>query len=97
MLKENCSATEFKRRFEEKKTVLKIFLHALTRGQMDERVAACQNLLNVINGDEHFWTRLLQVTRVGVSRTIPKQSVRAPNVLANILHDRRNCASKDQE
>jgi len=28
--------------------------HALTREQMDERVAACQDLLNVINGDKNF-------------------------------------------
>jgi GTP-sensing pleiotropic transcriptional regulator CodY len=28
--------------------------HALTREQMDERVAACQDLLNMINGDKNF-------------------------------------------
>ena len=68
--------------------------HALTQEQMDERVDACQYLLNMINGDKNF---LDKVITGDVSRTILKQSGRAPNGLANILHDRRNCASKNQD
>ena len=48
----------------------------LTREQMDERVAARQDLLNMITVTRTFWTRLLQVTIVAVLRTIPKQSVK---------------------
>ena len=36
------------------------------------------------------------MTRVGVLHTIPKQNIKALNGLANILHDRRNCTSKNQ-
>ena len=31
--------------------------HALTREQMDERVAVCQDLLNMINGEKRFQLR----------------------------------------
>jgi hypothetical protein len=68
-----------------RKQCTRFFPHALTREQLDERVASCQVLLNVIKSDKNFWTRLLQVMRVGVSPAIPKQSIRAPNGLANIL------------
>jgi len=33
--------------------------HALTREQMDERVAACQNVLNIINVDKNFLDKFL--------------------------------------
>jgi len=33
--------------------------HALTREQMDERVAACQDLLNMINGDKNFLDKVI--------------------------------------
>ena len=34
------------------------------------------------------------MTRVGVSRTIPKQSVRASNGSAKVLHNRKNALPK---
>ena len=34
-------------------------LHALTREQMDERVAACQDLLNVIIGDKNSLDKVI--------------------------------------
>jgi len=33
--------------------------HALTREQMDKRVAACQDLLNMINGDKNFLDKVI--------------------------------------
>jgi len=33
--------------------------HALTQDQMDERVAACQDLLNIINGDKNFLDKVI--------------------------------------
>jgi len=33
--------------------------HALTREQMDERVAACQDLLNMINSDKNFLDKVI--------------------------------------
>jgi len=33
--------------------------HALTRLQMDERIAACQDLLNMINGDKNFLDKVI--------------------------------------
>jgi len=33
--------------------------HALTREQMDERVAACQDLLDMINGDKNFLDKVI--------------------------------------
>jgi len=33
--------------------------HALTREKMDERVAACQDLLNMINGDKNFLDKVI--------------------------------------
>ena len=33
--------------------------HALTQEQMDKRVAACQDLLNMINGDKNFLDRVI--------------------------------------
>ena len=33
--------------------------HALTREQMEERVAACQDLLNMINGDKNFLDKVI--------------------------------------
>jgi len=71
--------------------------HALTRQQMDERVATCQDLLNTINGDKNFMDKVITGDESWCLATIPKQSVRAPNGLENILHDRRNCASKNQK
>ena len=34
-------------------------LHALTREQLDERVAACQDLLNIINGYKNFLDKVI--------------------------------------
>jgi len=70
--------------------------NALTREQMDERVAACQDLLNVINGDNNFLDKVITSDESWCFAYDPETSVRAPNGLANILHDRRNCASKIQ-
>ena len=33
--------------------------HALTREQMDDRFAACQDLLNMINGDKNFLEKII--------------------------------------
>jgi len=33
--------------------------HALTREQMDERVAKCQDLLNMINSDKNFLDKVI--------------------------------------
>ena len=33
--------------------------HALTREQIDERVAACQDMLNMINGDKNFLDKVI--------------------------------------
>jgi len=64
---------------------------------MDERVNACKDLLNMINGDKNFLDKVITGDESWCFATIPKQSVRAPNGLANILHDRRNRASKIQK
>jgi len=39
--------------------VLKFVPHALTREQMYERVAVCQDLLNMINGDKNFLDKVI--------------------------------------
>jgi len=70
--------------------------HAPTREQMDERVAACQDLLNMINGDKNFLDKVTTGDESWRFAYDPEKSVRDPNGLANILHHRRKCASKNQ-
>jgi len=38
---------------------LRFFPHPMTREQMDERVVACQDLLNMINGDKNFLDKVI--------------------------------------
>ena len=56
---ENCGSTDFKRRFKETKLCSRYVPHALTRKQMDERVAACQDLLNMINDDKNYLDKVI--------------------------------------
>ena len=42
-----------------RKLCSKFVPHALTREQMDERVATCQDLLNKINGDKNFLDKVI--------------------------------------
>jgi hypothetical protein len=64
---------------------------------MDERVETCQDLLNMINFDKNFLDKVNPGDKRWCFVYDQKQSGRATNVLAKILHDRRNCLSKTQE
>jgi len=42
-----------------RKLCSRFVLHALSREQMDERVATCEDLLNMINGDKKFLEKVI--------------------------------------
>jgi len=42
-----------------RKLCSRFVLQTLTRLQMDERIAACQDLLNMINGDKNFLDKVI--------------------------------------
>ena len=71
--------------------------HALTRKKMDEWVVACQVLLNMINSDKTFPDKVITGDESWCFAYDPETNGRALNGLMNILHDQRNCASKNQE
>ena len=71
--------------------------HALTREQMDERVAACQGLLNMINGDKDFLDKVITGNESWFFAYDPETERQSSEWVGKILHDRRNYVSKNQK
>jgi len=55
----NVALRTLREDLKKRKLCSRFVLHALTREQMDERVAACQDQLNMINGDKNFLDKVI--------------------------------------
>jgi hypothetical protein len=71
--------------------------HALTREQLDERVASCQVLLNVINGDKNFLDKIVTGDESWCFAYDHETKRQSSEWVGEHSHDQRNCASKNQE